>query len=74
MHTEIFDQTIDRTVVNGMAAEGMLGELEISPPSRSITRRNRAPEQFAMRGLILAVPLSLSLWVAIGLLVWTMVR
>ncbi len=52
------------------ALEALQARAEQLRPNRSLA----SPEGFAMRGLLLILPVSLALWCAIGLAVWAWVK
>ena len=54
-----------------IAAEGVLRQMESEAGQR---RSPDASDGSAMRGLLMVIPLSLSLWSAIGLLLWLLAR
>lgn len=74
MQTEDLYQAGNNVAPEGLIAESVLREMETQ---RSVTNpmRHAFPiEESAVRGLMIAVPMSLSLWVLIGLVVWAIVR
>jgi hypothetical protein len=70
------EQAGQNAVADAIMAEGALRISEIEEP------RNAGPMEFleslprdtAMRGLAVALPMSLSLWTLIGLLFWVLLR
>ncbi len=69
MHTESLDQVGLKLAGEAIAAEGALREMN----EQRRVRREHMPSEVqtegtAIRGLVVAVPVSLVLWMAIGLL------
>jgi hypothetical protein len=56
-----------------MASEGMMCEMELPRPVPGISYAEPT-EGNAIHGLMLAIPVSLSLWGVIALLLWAIVR
>jgi hypothetical protein len=73
MNMEGSDQAGRDLAVEAMAAQGALREI-------STVRRSdwyggeMAPNGSAMRGLAVAVPMALALWMTIGMLLWALLR
>jgi len=75
MHTESLDQAGLKLAAEAIAAEGALRELnEQQHAIREYMPSEVETEGTAIRGLVLAVPVSLVLWVAIGLVFRTLMR
>jgi hypothetical protein len=73
MQTEALDQSMDKTAAGLMASEGMMCEMELPRPVPGISYAEPT-EGNAIHGLMLAIPVSLSLWGVIALLLWAIVR
>jgi len=78
MQMESFQNAREKLAVEAMASEGCLHEAGVGP-KRGCLDLSTLPKEFlpadsAMRGLASAVPMALSLWMAIGLLLWKLLR
>jgi hypothetical protein len=56
------------------AAPAMQSEVRLPGAVASTCPQDSEPASNVMRGLAMALPLSLSLWMAIGFVVWVMTR
>lgn len=69
MQTESFDMRRDMAA-KALAAEGDLAEQRAA----AAFERHCVPRNTALTGLAVAIPLSLSLWAAIAVLVWLLLH
>jgi hypothetical protein len=75
MHTEIVDQAGRNLAAEGVAAIDALRETaKRRPEGGENIPREMLPDGSAIHGLVVAVPVALVLWMAIGKLIWAIVR
>jgi len=72
MHMDIY-QTGEPTA-EVLVSKNTLRELDLRRPAMSALPQVPSPRNCALRGLIVAVPMSLSLWAILGLAVWVILR
>jgi len=72
MQMESFDQAGRNMAADAIAAEGALKQL--SAQHGIAIGEDFKPRKGAIYGLAVAVPLSLTIWAALGALVWMIVR
>jgi hypothetical protein len=74
MHSESYQETREEMPDGVMSAQAVLEAMQERAMRVRYYRPKPVPEGFAMRGLLLILPISLALWCAIGLAVWAWVR
>lgn len=57
-----------------LASKNTVREFDLHRPVMGAVPQVSAPRNCALRGLIFAVPVALSLWLILGLAVWAIVR
>ena len=74
MQTESFYEVREGLPEEPVAAQAALHAMQERAARVRHYRPRPSPEGFAMRGLMLILPVSLALWCAIGLAVWAGVK
>jgi hypothetical protein len=74
MQTETYYEIGEGLPVDSVAVPSAFESVQARAAYLRPSRTLASPEGFAMRGLLLILPVSLALWCAIGLAVWALVK
>jgi hypothetical protein len=74
MQTETYYEVGEGLPMDSVAEPSALEAMQARAAQLRPSRTLASPEGFAVRGLLLILPVSLALWCAIGLAVWAWVK